>query len=1519
MIKKSLKKLRELTITRSFIFGLFSVFVTGLLLYVGGFASGPTTHYWITDTDGSWSNPSNWSTGEVPDIESPVVFNGSGDGDVTIDVPISVASITIASGYAGTVTTTSDGPHTISGEVVFSHNQEVSLGNGVWDIGSDLNLEDFSGTLNLLASSVSIAGDLYFGGTVNSAISTIILDAPDGTQQNIFNTNGYTLNNLTKISTSESVLGFDDGEQITISGELHLEGASLVDSINLRPVDDAGVSTTTSYVISALGTLNLSNISIEYSTCSGATVPCLSFGDDYRESTPFSTTGWIPARAPGGVSGNLALWLRSDAFLFESSGDLAENGDTITEWADVSVNNNGVNSVSLGTRPIRGTADFNYHPAVDFDGVDDYLSGADGFSTHSYYSVFRSDDDIIDGVNNHGLLSWNIAGAVNSVHGYTFVNASAGLIFGDSFNALFGAKKITHTTGSDTACDGTRCAFAYTPQSYDAGRPLIISVIDTIPAYWFIDMLINNLNVDNVNGAGWGNGLSVFTNRPYFVGAFNDNSGNPRYYYDGKISEVISYSLKNTLAEATRINSYLAIKYGITLNQSTGGQDYIASDGVSEMWDKDIPDASVYDNNIAGIGRDDASGLYQTRSRNQEPVNDDINSIELDPFDVRNPTDLDNMEFLSWGNNGLGYVSGSFATQETEVPLGYTRLVREWKIQENGGNVGDVTVMTDVDTMAGYVDYVYMLVDADGDFSDATPVQMSFEDIESGQWVVDYNFVGGEYVTFASRFILYEFASGDASSIEDAGDGSIYVLINGALRYDRFIVIQNQFTGSASDSDYTFGAALVEALPAGDYDGTMDTAIEFNDISLFNDALIESAETIDFLTVISGDTHYYDLDNDTLERNIGTFSIIDDDSANVFITPTQIGAAEGENATYTIVLTSEPPSGTNVVVIATPGDLEIDIGDGAGAPVFVTFTSANWNIPQTVTVTAVDDDTEELSHVSLIVHTIHTTLTTDVNYLPVVGISDVSVLIPENDVEENNSGSFVSGCTDPSASNYNLNATIDNGSCIVSGCTNATATNYNPSATSDDGSCVYQIPGCTNVNAINYNPNATLNNGSCIMPVPGCTNSSASNYNPLANTPDGSCIYFGCTDPGAENYDPGANSPNGSCVYPGCTDPSASNYSPNTTVDDGSCTYSGCTNPEADNYDPNVTVDDTSCVFSTVTLEIPVNPPPTNSTGFLADVGSPTFGSISQIITGIGIAIALGFLTVSHLLYGPMTKMKIASIGTRLWSGILGFLGVKKKPWGIVYDSKTKQPLDPVYVTLADENGKLVATSVTDIEGRYGFLAKPGVYKMYAHRSNYEFPSTTLQGKEEDEVYKDLYFGELIKIEKENEFIARNIPMDPLAFDWNEFVKNRDHTLKTFSKQKIFVAWFTKALFSVGFGLSILAVVATPNVFNALIVLAYVGLAFLERKGLAPRPFGMLKDINGNPASFAVVHVFSEDTGLEVSRKVADELGRYVCFLPNGDYNISIDKRNEDGAYSRVVTNSAVRVKKGYLAHDYSL
>ena len=74
------------------------------------------------------------------------------------------------------------------------------------------------------------------------------------------------------------------------------------------------------------------------------------------------------------------------------------------------------------------------------------------------------------------------------------------------------------------------------------------------------------------------------------------------------------------------------------------------------------------------------------------------------------------------------------------------------------------------------------------------------------------------------------------------------------------------------------------------------------------------------------------------------------------------------------------------------------------------------------------------------------------------------------------------------------------------GCTNPSAFNYDPNATIDDGSCCF-VSGCTDPSAINYSSSACFDDGSCVLPINGCTDPLANNYDPSANVDDGSCCY----------------------------------------------------------------------------------------------------------------------------------------------------------------------------------------------------------------------------------------------------------------------------------------------------------------------------------------------------------------------------------------------------------------------------
>ena len=112
----------------------------------------------------------------------------------------------------------------------------------------------------------------------------------------------------------------------------------------------------------------------------------------------------------------------------------------------------------------------------------------------------------------------------------------------------------------------------------------------------------------------------------------------------------------------------------------------------------------------------------------------------------------------------------------------------------------------------------------------------------------------------------------------------------------------------------------------------------------------------------------------------------------------------------------------------------------------------------------------------------------------------------------------------------------------------------------------------------------------------------------------------------------------------------------------------------------------------------------------------------------------------------------------------------RRKYWGVVYDAVTKQPLDPAIVKLSYSNDSETKTCVTDLAGRYGFLAHPGKFKLFAKKTNYSFPSKLVQG-DVDGIYENIYHGEFFELTDDYEFIAPNIPMDPVGADWNQNAK----------------------------------------------------------------------------------------------------------------------------------------------------
>lgn len=318
-------------------------------------------------------------------------------------------------------------------------------------------------------------------------------------------------------------------------------------------------------------------------------------------------------------------------------------------------------------------------------------------------------------------------------------------------------------------------------------------------------------------------------------------------------------------------------------------------------------------------------------------------------------------------------------------------------------------------------------------------------------------------------------------------------------------------------------------------------------------------------------------------------------------------------------------------------------------------------------------------------------------------------------------------------------------------------------------------------------------------------------------------------------------------------------------------------------------------------------------------VSSPEGDTTVKIVTTLGIIFAGISSMISVMFANPLSISEIVLIPVRLWSLLLTALGIRKKnkPWGVVYDAVTKQPLDPVYVTLFDEMNSEVGSTITDIDGRYGFFVSRGRYRVVPGKTHYSFPSSLMAGKDKDELYNDIYHGEIFEITSDESIITKNIPMDPVGFDWNEYAKSQKNLNLFYSRMDKFLAVFSDVLFVLGFAISIIATTVSPVLYNIIIMSLYVVMLFLKETVLRPKPQGRII-FGGEPLAFAIVKVYDANTGMMIGKKPTNKNGAFYLLVGKGTYYLTIDKKLDDGTYQEVHKTTSFEAKTGYIDQKIS-
>ena len=240
-------------------------------------------------------------------------------------------------------------------------------------------------------------------------------------------------------------------------------------------------------------------------------------------------------------------------------------------------------------------------------------------------------------------------------------------------------------------------------------------------------------------------GINVSDGYYHAIGNWGGNNKNNEPF--GNIAETIIYnSASISEAENSRIQSYLALKYGITLDQTTA-QSYVNSSG-EEIYDADGV-FDEFDQDIIGIGRDKGSSLDQRISKSVNAgaalilSNDaDFTSTNVD----QGRTSLDNGNFLVVGNNG-----GSVAFYEDFLGrFNVQRVSGVWAFDKTG-DVEDVHIAIAVDDITVSRNNLYAIISSDQVFDDTDAITRMFSD--GTYWSAEIKPGDGNFMTFVSTDI----------------------------------------------------------------------------------------------------------------------------------------------------------------------------------------------------------------------------------------------------------------------------------------------------------------------------------------------------------------------------------------------------------------------------------------------------------------------------------------------------------------------------------------------------------------------------------------------------------------------------------------------------------------------------------------------------------------------------------------------------------------------------------------------
>ncbi len=281
--------------------------------------------------------------------------------------------------------------------------------------------------------------------------------------------------------------------------------------------------------------------------------------------------------------------------------------------------------------------------------------------------------------------------------------------------------------------------------------------------------------------------------------------------------------------------------------------------------------------------------------------------------------------------------------------------------------------------------------------------------------------------------------------------------------------------------------------------------------------------------------------------------------------------------------------------------------------------------------------------------------------------------------------------------------------------------------------------------------------------------------------------------------------------------------------------------------------------------------------------------AVEQVVTPVAVGV-VGISVLSALWSSIVPLLRFMFFQPLLLLGIR-----RRKDWGLVYNSLSKLPVDLATVRLVEaDTNTVVRSQVTDKNGRYVFLVKPGHYVVRVEKKGYIFPTHVLAQIMADGLLANVYHGDTMEVKDDGRPILVNIPIDP---------EGKEKTPRRILWEKR-LRLLQQLLSYTGIITTAISLYIKPSLIIVAYLFGHIILYVLFVKFVnpsKPKGWGTVTDaLTNEPLGRVIVRLYHSEYNKLIATELTSAKGRYVFLVGPGSFYTTYEKAGYEPYRSQI-------------------